>query len=245
MMKNSKIILSCLISIIFTTSASAAWVPLTGEPNSLSSLPRGVFIFGDKKLSEMELFGSGTGGAIAPNTDSVFVQGGWDDATGNYGLRFLLSGSGNAGSGQTVNVNLSFKISILPAYENYSIDDVDLILSGASATGNGVVSVAETVWDAFPGSGGDVIASLSCSKQYGDKGAYLVDSGSFTPLEQIYIRSKDISLSGGTNGTAHISEFFQFYSQVPEPATLVLLGTAGIWIFTRKKQQFLGGHRNK
>jgi hypothetical protein len=31
----------------------------------------------------------------------------------------------------------------------------------------------------------------------------------------------------------------------PEPATIVLLGTASVWIFTRKKHQFLGGHRNK
>jgi len=38
---------------------------------------------------------------------------------------------------------------------------------------------------------------------------------------------------------------YVFTSDVPEPATLVLLGTAGIWIFTRKKHQFLGGYRSK
>jgi len=38
---------------------------------------------------------------------------------------------------------------------------------------------------------------------------------------------------------------YVFTSDVPEPATLLLLGTAGIWIFTRKKHQFLGGYRSK
>lgn len=32
---------------------------------------------------------------------------------------------------------------------------------------------------------------------------------------------------------------------IPEPATLVSLGTAGIWIFTRKKRRFLRGYRSK
>ena len=32
------------------------------------------------------------------------------------------------------------------------------------------------------------------------------------------------------------STTYHFISDVPEPATLVLLGTAGIWIFTRKKR---------
>jgi probable HAF family extracellular repeat protein len=34
------------------------------------------------------------------------------------------------------------------------------------------------------------------------------------------------------------------YLLIPEPATIILLGTAGIWIFTRKKQ-FLEGSRGK
>jgi hypothetical protein len=34
------------------------------------------------------------------------------------------------------------------------------------------------------------------------------------------------------------------YLLLPEPATFILLGMAGMWIFTRKKQ-FLGGHRGK
>jgi hypothetical protein len=233
-MKSSRVILSCLISTLLSTVVSADWLSLTGDPVSLSSLQGKSLDFGDKEFSDFGLFGFGTGGANAPTTDSVFVQGGQDSSSGDYGLRFLLSA--NAASNQTVNANLSFTISVLPTYGDYFIDDVSLILSGASATGTGVVNTAETVWNSFPG--GNVVASLSCSKQQGDNGANLADYASFNPLKQIYIQSKDISISGGTNGTAHISELFQYYSQVPvpEPATITLLGFAGV-IMLRKRHR--------
>lgn len=208
-----------LISVLGT--AQAGWVPLTGDPVSISSLIGQSLIVGDKQISEFDMFGIGTGGAIAPSADSVFVQGGVDDASGNYGLRFLLSW--NAFSGQTVNANLGFKAAILPGYEDFYIDDVWLMVTGASATGTGGVNVAETLWDApFPE--GSVIASLSCSKQPDDGGIWLTDYAAFGPLKEIWVRSKDISITGGTDGAAHLSEVFQFYSQVPEPATIALLG---------------------
>jgi hypothetical protein len=234
-MKNSKIILSCLISIMLATSASAAWVPLTGNPVPISSLPDRTLIFGDKKLSEIYVFGSGTGGAIAPDVNSVFVQGGQDNVTGNYGLWFLLSW--NAFSGQNINATLNFKISILPGYDNYFIKDIEMDITGSSATGTGGVAVGETVWDApFPE--GNIIASLSCSKQANDGGADLVDYAEFAPLKEIWIFSKDISITGGTDGSAHLSGLFQFYSQiVPEPATMALLGLGSLVMLRRRKAQ--------
>jgi len=229
-MKSSRVILSCLISIVLATAASAAWVPLTGNPVPISSLQGGSLVFGDKELSEIELFGIGTGGAIAPDACSVFVQGGWDNATGDYGLQFLLSW--NAFSGQTVSANFNFKISVLDAN---SIKDVSLYLTGVSATGTGGINIGETVWDApFPE--GNVIASLSCSKQANDGGAYLVDYADFAPVKEIWIHSKDVSITGGTNGAAHLSEFYQFYSQIPEPATVCLLGLGVLGLVGRKKR---------
>jgi hypothetical protein len=242
-MKSSRIFLICLIGIVLATAASAAWVPLPGEPVPLSSLLQGGSLtFGDKEVSEFELLGFSNGGALDPNPDMMFIQGGWDDATGDYGLKFNVSWS--AYSGQGINVNLSFKVSILPGYDDYFIKDVAMYLTGVSATGTGGVSVGETVWDApFPE--GHVIASLSCSKQDGDNGAYLTDYAQFAPLKEIWIRSKDISITGGTGpgGSAHLSEFFQFYSQVPEPATVALLGLGSLTILTRKRKRLLDSGR--
>jgi hypothetical protein len=185
-------------------------------------------VFGDKELSEFDIFGIGTEGAIAPDANSVFVQGGWDDTTGDYGLKFNLSWS--AISNQTVNATLSFKVSILPGYDEY-IKDVWLDITGVSANGTGGVHLGEIVRD----TGGNVIASLSCSKQDDDGGAYLVDSAEFAPLKEIWIYSKDISITGGTSGAAHISEFYQYYSQIPEPATITLLGLAGAIVLRRRR----------
>ncbi len=215
---------------MLATSASAAWVSLTGNPVPISSLPDRTLTFADKKISDIELFGFGTYGAIDPNADSVFLQGGYDDVTGDYGLKFNLSW--NAGPGQTVNVALDFKVSVRDGYDANFIKDVSLDITGASANGTGVVNVGEDVRDEF----NNPIVLLSCSAWQDSPAAYLIDYAEFTPLKAIWIHSKDISITGGVYGSAHLSEFYQYYSQIPEPATLVLLGTAGIWIFTRKKQ---------
>jgi len=233
-MKSSRVILSCLISIVLATAASAAWIPLTDEI-PLSSLQGSSLPFGDKEVSEIELFGFGDGGALDPNPDKMFVQGGQNSITGDYGLKFNFSWS--AISNQTVNATLSFKVSILPGYKDYFIKDVWLNLTGVSANGTGGVHVGETVWDVpFYTPGSFPIASLSCSKQANDGGAYLVDYADFAPVKEIWVHSKDVSITGGTNGAAHLSEFYQFYSQIPEPATVCLLGLGVLGLVGRKKR---------
>ncbi|MFA5240379.1 MAG: PEP-CTERM sorting domain-containing protein [Phycisphaerae bacterium] len=241
-MRSPRAILSCLISILLVNAASAAWVAETSEI-PLSSLPGNSLIVGDKEFSDFHLDVTIVdGGAFLTDPDLMKVQGVRDVGTGDYGLRF----NGfiwYVGTGQVISVDLGFKVSIIDGYDDYLIKDIRMYLTGAGATGTGVINASENVWDAFPG--GDVIASLSCSKQFGDGGLYLSDYAEFDPVREVYIQTKHVSLIGGTNGTAYFSEFFQFYSQVPEPATIVLFGTASLWVFARKKRRFSGGHRSK
>ena len=232
-MKRFRVLMSFVISIVLAGAASGQWIPLT-DSVTLSSLAGESLVFGDKEISEFHLFGDSSGGAINPNPDNMFVQGGQDDVSGDYGLKFNFSW--NAASNQTINATLNFKVSILPLpeYDDYYITDVGMYITGASATDTGVVNIGEIAWDDFPG--GSVVASLSCSKQAGDGGDFLVDHAEFAPLKEIWIQSKDVSITGGTGagGSAHLSEFFQFYSQIPEPATFVLLGIGGLLALTRK-----------
>jgi len=231
-MKESRFFLSFLISVIVVAVASADWVPLTGNPVSLSSLPSGVLTMGDKEFSEFVLSAESTGGALPPNADSVYLQGGQDTTSGDYGLRFLLLL--NVASNQSITADLSFKVSILPGYDQYFIDDASMILTNASATGTGAVNVAETILDAPPPAG-NLLASLHCSKVYGDGGVNLQDYAEFDLSKAIWV-GKEISLVGGTSGTAHMSEFFQFYSQIPEPATVLLFGLGALALLRIKRR---------
>lgn len=237
-MESSRVLLGCLISIVLATAASATWEPYPpgSNPVPLISLPGGSLIVGDKEFSEFNLdVITVDGGAFPPDPNQMTVQSVRWVETDDYGLRFD-GVAWNVISGQTIAVNLSFKVSIRddPEYDNYYIKDVWLYLTGAGATGTGAVNVGENVWDEFPSTSENIIATLNCSVW--DGGAKLADYAEFAPLKEIWVQTKYLSVIGGANGTAHFSEFFQFYSQIPEPATLVLLGTAGLWIFTRKKR---------
>ena len=231
-MKSHTFILICLASAVLATTASAElspWEPVTGDPVPLSSIEGGFLIFGDKVLSDIDFFGSASGGAITPDTNSIFVQGGLNNITGDYGLRFNLSW--NAFANQTVNATLSFKISVLEESDNY-IKDVALDITGVSANGTGGVNLGESVRDINDSH----LALLFCTVYPNSPPEDTFDYEEFRPVKAIWIHSKDISCTGGTNGSAHISEFYQYYSQVPEPATIMLFGTAGAWILTRKRK---------
>lgn len=227
-MKYPRIILGCLISIMLVTTASADWVALT-DNIPLSSLEGESLIVGDKVFSNFFIDVNDV------DLGLISVRGVQDVDSGDYGLRFNEF-SWFVSSNESITVELSFKVSILPdpEYEDFFMKDIWLYLTGAGIAGTGSIIAGENVWDDFPSD--DPVAQLSCHMFDGD--TKLVDSAEFAPLKEIYIQTKYIHLNGGSSGIAYFDEFFQFYgqTQIPEPATIMLLGTAGIWVFTRKNK---------
>ncbi len=238
-MKSMGPILGCLVCFVLASTASADldWEPVTPKI-PLTSLPGNSLIVGDKDFSGFDLdIVVVDGGALITDLDLMQVQGVQDTKTKDYGLRF----NGflwYTGPDQLISINLGFKVSVLD--EDKYIDNVSLYLTGAGATADGKVDASEIIWDSFPG--GNDIARPKCWYYAND--AQLSDHWDFDPLKDIYVQTKHISLIGNS-GSAYFTEFFQFYGQVPEPTTLALLGTASIWIFTRKKHRPLEGYKSK
>ena len=234
-MDKSKLFLSCLITIVITTAAPAAWVPLTDlEP--ISSLPGGVMEVGDKLFSDFEVTGIASGGPPQPSAATVLVQGGQDDATGNYGLRFRLAW--DAGVDQQINAEIKFQVSILPGYEEWFINDATLFLAAAGATGTGVVNAFGNIYDAdFLGNSLAALATSSTGAGF----THLIDQsllqlgGNPVELKDIWVYTS-FTVQGGDAGTAGVHDIYELYGQIPEPATVLLLGLGALALLRKRRQ---------
>ena len=108
-----------------------------------------------------------------------------------------------------------------------------MVLSLAGATGSGVVSNATSIWDE-PLPFGDWLANLDTSWQVGSTGAYLKDSANFAQVKQIWVNN-GFTVTGGLSGTAKLNEVFQMYTQIPEPATMLLLGLGSLALLRKRR----------
>jgi hypothetical protein len=238
-MKSALIFSIISISILLASSAQAGWVPLTGEFVPISSIPTGGLEVGDKLFSGFEVTGIASGGPPTPSDVTVMVQGGQNDATGDYGLRIRLAW--NAGSEDLINAGINYKVSILPGYDPYFITDATLWLATASAAGTGLVQASENIYDAdFMGNS---LTVLSASAEADDYGAFLMDSsllcgpsGDPAEMKEIWVRT-GVTVQGGSNGSAGLHEVFMLYSQVPEPATILMLGLGSLALLRIRKKR--------
>jgi hypothetical protein len=158
-MKSATLSIAILISIFIVSSSQAALVPI-------SDLPDGQLIIGDKLFSEFEVSSIVDGGPPELTAATIKVEG--IEINGDYGLKIRVAM--NAASDQTINANINFKVSILPAYEHWFLTDAVLWLPTAGATGDGMVTVNEMIYDAeyF----GNLLADeLDVSRELGDGGA--------------------------------------------------------------------------
>jgi len=236
-MKKSALVFSIIsISILLASSAQAAWVPI-GDYVTVSSIPSSGLEVGDKIFSDFDVSPIATGGAYAPGADSLLVRGGQNDETDDYGLQFRLAWV--VGSEQIINTNIDFKVSIASGYDPWFMDGAVLFLMTAGATGTGSVSATEIIYDSsFMG---NPLAALDVSREFEDGGSDLLNqsqlvlSGEPVIMKEIWVET-GIIISGGTEGTAQLSEVFMLYSQIPEPATILMLGLGSLALLRRRKR---------
>jgi len=202
---------------------------------------------GDKLFDEFVVTPSGTATAVSPGADAIVVTGN-QTLPGDYGLRF--NGGWGAGGGQEADTTIKFRVSIIEPFlsQGWVIEDNELWITakGVSQTLNGgIVSISEDVYLTDPADGPvDPIANkhvfyATPTDQKLSDHAYFMQGGQPVVATEIWV-VKDVYVSGGLGetGVAHLSEFYQSFSQVPEPATVVVLlvGGAGL-LFSRHRRR--------
>jgi hypothetical protein len=151
--------------------------------------------------------GTGSGGATAISTSDVTVMPLF--VGGEFG--FLFSAGWNVGSGQSLDSTIDYTVTALSG----SIVYAGLSMSGFGFTGDGGASITKNL------SNGDVLFVFTNSG-----GTVPAESATFAGVSSLIV-TEEIDVNGNS-GTATVSGVNNLYSEttpVPEPATLISLGT--------------------
>lgn len=236
--------LACLVVMVLSvvSVAPAAIIvdildPTPPTLQELMALPQGQgYLVGDKLFSDFTWLDSSQGGANPPRPEAINVQGVLVHYPhgSEHGLRF--TGFWAATGGQLVDTLITFNVT---ATGNDHIIDNTLWMPNGDGSAGGLAAITETAYDgqggALPGLdqfGREVIGKFVFASDDAQRRLHHVEY--YSAHETLQIR-KDIGVNGGGTGVAAISEFFQTFSQVPEPSSLLVLVAGAALIIRRRR----------
>jgi len=250
-MLDRRVLTAALVLTLSASLSSAAILADLTNPNDSYTIAdvmaaEGIQV-GDKLFDDFVVTASATATAVCPGADAIVVTGN-RTLDGDYGLRF--NGGWGAGGGQVADTTIKFRVSIVEPFlsDGWVIKDNALWITakGVSQTlEGGIVSVSEDVYLTDPADGpADPIAnkhvffSDTSNQKLSDEADFTLGGQPVTATEIWVV--KDVYVSGGLGqtGAAHLSEFYQSFSQVPEPASalVLLIGGAGVLLRRRRRR---------
>ncbi len=236
-MRKSRLFLGMVVlAIVLSMSLLAA---PTVHAITMADLLGGLdVVIGDKSFENFREYVSvGTNGALAVDPSSIFISFSITP-TGLYQINYQ-SGAFFVGMNQIQDTRFTYDVRVITREPRLEDNSVTLLSFGLGSTNTafdlGRVSISETVTDVTGG-------FLAQELVYDDHGNVVLSaSRSWSPpVAQLTVR-KDIGVSGDNRegGGAFLSDFAQIFSQtaVPEPATMLLLGSGLILLagYGRKK----------
>jgi hypothetical protein len=200
-------------AIILTTAFA---LPANATTISMADLlAGGSIVCGDKTFGNFHNFGStATGGADAPTAAQIFATD-INCGTNNPGLLWN-SGVWNVNApNQTIDTFWSYRVSVNPG-SGMVIGDADMQFLSATADNGADIHITDSFFD----SNGFVDSLLIDLSQGPQTDHHILFPPGYAWLDV----NKDVSLESHALGNASLSTFTQNFSQVPEPATLSLIG---------------------
>jgi hypothetical protein len=175
---------------------------------------------GDKIFENWRNFSSTvSGGAFVVNPAAVTLV--FTEVSDSLYRIDYQSSQFSVGRNQTQDTRFTYDVAVVGGIAKIHDNGLELISFGVGDNTNGIINISETIFDAA----GHTIGT----KLVQDNRGVIINPAHFEwdpPLAFITI-NKDIGLTGLDldHGGAFLSDFDQTFSQIPEPTTLILLGS--------------------